>query len=129
MATRRATDIDRIKPQVCAGSRCDADKRSQEFRVAGNDGGRQPALAHEIGRAIGIGEHRLEQFGALDESGFERLPFRSLDQERHVAQRPRPFGPGRVLVDAVERAGLVQVAIGGGETPAQLLRTQSCEHR
>src|SRR5262249_59133216 len=70
---------------------------------------------YEIGRTISIGEHRLEQLGALDQSSLERLPFSSVDQERHVTERPRPLRPRCVLVDAIEHAGVVQVAIGGGE--------------
>jgi hypothetical protein len=75
-----------------AACRRDPDQRPQEFRIARNNDRRQSALAHEIGRAIGIGKHRLEQFRALDESSLERLPLRPVDQERHVAQRPRPLG-------------------------------------
>src|SRR5262249_44183189 len=63
-----------------------------------------------------------------DESGLERLPLRSVDQERHVAQRPRPLGPRRVLVDAIEDAGIAQMPIGGGEAPADLVWTQSRQH-
>ena len=46
-----------------------------------------------------------------------------------MAQRPRPLGPCRILVDAIEDAGIAQVAIGGGEAPAELFWTQSREHR
>jgi len=121
MAIGRAPDIDGIKPQMRAAGRRDPDQRPQELRVARNNDRRQSALAREIGRTIGIGEHRLEQFRALDESGLERLPLRSVDQERHVAQRPRPLGPRRVLVDAIEDAGIAQMPIGGAEAPADLV--------
>ena len=93
MAIGRAPDIDGIKPQMRAAGRRDPDQRPQELRVARNNDRRQSTLAHQIGRAIGIGEHRLEQFRALDESGLERLPLRRVDQERQVAQRPGPLGP------------------------------------
>ena len=45
-----------------------------------------------------------------------------------MAQRPRPFGSGRILVDAIEHAGIAQMAIGGGEAAADLLRPQRREH-
>ena len=54
-----------------AAGRRDADQRAQEFRIAGNERRRQTAVANQLRRAIGIGEYGLEQFGALDEAGFE----------------------------------------------------------
>ena len=46
-----------------------------------------------------------------------------------MAQRPGPLGPGGFLIDAIEDAGVVHMAIGGGETSAELLRPQRREHR
>ena len=45
-----------------------------------------------------------------------------------MAQRPGPFGPGCILVDAIEDPGIAQVPIGGGEAPAELVWTQSRQH-
>ena len=112
-----------------ATRRRNANERPQELRIAGDDGGGQPALTHEPRRAVGIRQHRLQQLGALDQSGLEHLPFRRVDQERDVAQRPGPLGPGGFLIDAIEHAGIVHMAIGGGETCAELLRPQRREHR
>jgi hypothetical protein len=128
MAVRGAADVDRIDPQTGTAGRRHADQRPQEFRIAGDDRGRQPALVHEVRRPVGVGQHRFEQFGALDQTGFERLPFRGVDQQRYMAQRPRPLGAGRILVHAIEHAGIVQVAIGGCEAPVDLLRPQRREH-
>ena len=49
--------------------------RTQEFRIAGDQRGRQTAVAAEQRRTIGISEHRFEKFGALDQTGFKLLPF------------------------------------------------------
>ena len=73
---RRAADIDAVEPQMRTARRLDADQRAKKFRIAGDDRGRQAPLAHEIGRSIDVREDRFEQFGALDEPGLERLPFR-----------------------------------------------------
>jgi hypothetical protein len=104
-----------------------ADQRPQKFRIAGDDRGRQPALAHQPRWPIGIGQHRFEHLGALDQSGFERLPLGSGDEQRHVAERPRPLGASRVLIDAIEHPGIVQVAISCRETPRDLASPQRCK--
>ena len=38
-----------------------------------------------------------------------------------MAQRPRPFDARGILIDAVEDAGIAQIAIGGGEPAIDLL--------
>ena len=68
-------DIHGVEAQVRAAGRRDADQRTQEFRIAGDQGGGQPAVADELGRTIGVRQHGLEQFGALDEPGLQLLPF------------------------------------------------------
>ena len=45
-------DIHGVEPQVRAARRRDADQRPQEFRIAGDQGGRQAAIAGERCRAI-----------------------------------------------------------------------------
>ena len=129
MAGWRPPDVNGIESQVHATRRRNANERPQELRIAGDDGGGHPALTHEPRRAVGIRQHRLQQFGALGQSGLEHLPFRRVDQEGDVAQRPGPLGPGGFLIDAIEHAGVVHMAIGGGETCAELLRPQRREHR
>ena len=75
----------------------------------------KPPLADETRLAIDVGQHRLEHLGPLHQARFQRRPFGVIDQQRHVAERPRPVGARRVLVDAIEHAGIVQVAVGGGK--------------
>ena len=129
MAGRRPPDVDGIKAQMRTARGRHANERPQVFRIAGDDGGGHTTLTHEPRRAIGVCQHRLQQFGALDQSGLEPLPFRRVDQQRHVAQRPGPLGAGGLLVDAVEHAGIVHMAIGSSKTRAELFRPQRREHR
>ena len=70
-AVGAAADVDRVEPQMRAARRRDADQRAQEFRIAGDQRRGQPAVAHELRRAVGIGEHGFEQFGALDQAGLQ----------------------------------------------------------
>src|SRR5262249_510359 len=88
-----------------------------------------PPPAHWLRRPSAPPHPRLEQWAPRHDPGLERLPLRPVDQERHMAQRPRPLGPCRILIDAIENAGIAQVAIGSGETPTELFWTQSREHR
>jgi hypothetical protein len=128
VAAGRASDVDRIEAQMRAARRRHADQRPQEFRIAGDHGGGQPAFADEPRRSVDIGQHRFEQLGALHQAGLERLPFGRFDQQRHMAERPRPVSAGRILVHAVENTGIAQMAIGGAESPADLFRAQTGKH-
>ena len=111
-----------------AARRRDADERPQEFRIAGDDGGRQAPLAHELRGPVDVREDRFEQLGALDQPGLQLLPFGGIDQQRHVAERPGPHRPRRVLVDPIEHAGIAQMPVGGGKPPVDLLRPERREH-
>ena len=49
-AVGAAPDIDRVEAQMRAARRRDADQRPQEFRIAGDQRGRQAAVADEVRR-------------------------------------------------------------------------------
>ena len=89
--------------------------------------GKRPSLAEQR-RTIGIGEHRFEKFGALDQTGFKVLPFSGLDDERHMAERPWALDAGGILVDAIENAGTAQITVGGGEAAIDLLGAERRQH-
>ena len=72
-AVGAARDIDGIKAQMRAAGRRDADQRPQEFRVAGDQCGRQAAVAIEPRRAVSIGQDGFEQLGALDEPRLQNF--------------------------------------------------------
>ena len=86
------------------------------------------SFAHEIGRAVDVGEDRFEQARALDQAGLQLLPFGPVDQERHVAQRPRPHRARGVLIDAIEHAGVAKVPVGRGKAAIDLLGSERREH-
>ncbi len=123
-----AADIDGIEAQMRAARRLDADQRPQEFRIAGDQSGRQPAVARQRSRTVGIRQHGFEQFGALDKAGLQLPPFAGLDDERDMAERPRPLDTGRIFIDAIEHAGIAQITIGGGEAAIDLVAAQSRQH-
>ena len=75
-AVGAAPHVNGIEPQVRAARRRNADQRPQIFRIAGDQGGRQAALAGERCRAVAIRQHGFQQFGALGEPGLKLLPFR-----------------------------------------------------
>ena len=123
-----ASDIDGIKAQMRAAGRRDADQRTQKFRIAGDQRGGQAAIATEPRRAVGVGEDGFEKLGALDEPGFQIFPFGRLDDQRHMAERPRPLDAGGILIDAIENAGAAQIAVGGGEAAIDLVGAERRQH-
>ena len=61
-----AAEIDRVEAQVRAARRATTpQQRPQEFRIAGDQCRRQPAVANQLGRTVDIGQHGLKQRGAL----------------------------------------------------------------
>ena len=111
-----------------AARRRDTDQRPQKLRIAGDDGGRQTALAHQVGGPVDVGEDRFEQLGPLHQPGLQLLPFRCIDQQRHMAERPRPHRAGRVFIDPIEHAGIAKVPVGRRKAPVDLLRPERREH-
>ncbi len=57
-------------------------------RMAQQQGGRQEALMQELPRPIEVRQYRLQQLGALHETGLDFRPVLRLDQERQQFQRP-----------------------------------------
>ena len=128
-AVGAAADVDGIKTQMRAAGRRNADQRPQKFRIAADQRRRQAPLAGQRRRPVGIHQHGFEQLGALDQAFLQLRPLAGLDDERHVAERPRPLDARRILVDAIEHAGIAQVSIRGGETAVDLLAAEASEHR
>ena len=102
--------------------------RPKKFRVAGDDGGRQAPLAHEVGGSIDIGEDRFQQLGTLDQSGLELLPFRRIDQQRHMTERPGPHRPRGIFIDPIKHAGVAKVPVGRRKPPVHFFRSECREH-
>ena len=91
-------------------------------------GGSRPSRDQPV-VAIDVGDDGLEQFGALDEAGGDRLPFAFVDQQRHMRQRPGALGGAGLVVDAVVDAGVAQILVGAGEAPVELFGPELVERR
>src|SRR5262249_12569179 len=70
-----------------------------------------------------------DQSGGQGVGAWSAVPPRHSHENRGLADGPGPPALRRILVDAIENAGITQVAIGRGEAPAELFWTQSREHR
>ena len=68
-----------------ATGRLDADQRAEEFRIAGDQSGRQAAVARQRAGAVGILKHGFEQIGALCQSRLQPPPFAGFDDQRDMA--------------------------------------------
>ena len=102
--------------------RHDAVQRAQVARVTEHQRRRQQALVQQALRPIAVGQHGLEQAGALGDAGLDHLPVGRLDQQRQHAQRPRPLDAladaGR-LVDVVGHAVAVDLLRDLAGAPVQ----------
>ncbi len=110
-----------------AAGRFDAHQRPQKFRIAGDQSGGQPAVERQRSRAVGVRQDSLEQFGALDQSGFQLPPLAGLDDQRDVAQRPRPLDAGCIFINPIEHPGIAQIAVGRRKTAIDLVAAQGSE--
>ncbi len=102
-------------------ARRDAHHRAQPLGVARHQRGRQDPLGHQPVRAVEIRHQRLEQIRALDQPFAQTLPFRLVDQHRHMAQRPgalvRAFGG----ILAEEHARIAQILVAAGEAAVEIV--------
>src|ERR1700722_1040756 len=96
-------------------------ERSHEIRTAGDEGGGQPSIADQRGRPVNVVEYRLDEARTLDQPGLERLPLARFDHQRHMGERPRAVRALLILVNAIEDAGLAQIAVARREPARQLL--------
>lgn len=101
--------------QEVAVGRFHADERAQELRIGGDQRRRQQPFAHQPVLAIDVGDHLFQKFGALHEALRDVRPFLFVDQNRNVRQRPASLGTLLGAVDAIEHAGVAQIAVGARE--------------
>ena len=79
-AVGAARDLHRVKAQPAAAGGRDAAHRPDEFGRARHRRRRQRAFLDQPALAINVAQDQIEQFGALDDSGVDRLPFRLRQQ-------------------------------------------------
>ncbi len=60
-------------------------------RIVEDDIGRQKAAFENLLRAIDIGEEHIQRLDALEEAGFEPLPFGAADNARHDIEGDQPL--------------------------------------
>ena len=81
--------------------------------------GQQPFLEGALGAGVEVGEYGIEQSGALRGSGGNLLPRGRVDQQREQVDRPGAHGLGRIGVDVVGHAVVVnllpQLLLAGAE--------------
>ena len=126
-AVRAAAELEGAEMQEMPARRLHADHRPQKFRAGGDQARRQQPVGDQAVFPIDVGDDRLEQLGALDQAGGDRLPFALVDQQRHMRQRPGALGGAGLVVDAVVDAGIAQILVGAGEAARQLLGAQRIE--
>ncbi len=95
---REELDVATGRPEMLAWPQVG---RIAEHQLMRNGAGRQQAL-----RPVDIGEHRLEQPGALNQPALQLAPFLRREDERHQVHPPRLRGAGRVGEQIVGDAGL-----------------------
>src|SRR5206468_6347142 len=110
-----AADIGGIQIEIAATWRFGAANRAQIFGAAGNRRRRYRTLGNQSALAIEVAQHQLQQLCALHDAGGQLLPIGLVDQERQMAQRPKPVGGFAGC--AVGYSSFPQVPVGGSETP------------
>ena len=87
-AVGSSADVDRIKAQPSSAGRRHAAHGGDVVDRAGDRRGRQRALGDQLTFAIDVGEHLLQQIGALSDAVRDAPPLRLGDEQRHAADRP-----------------------------------------
>ena len=109
-----ARDLRRVKTQPAAAGGRDAAHRPDELRRARHHSRRQRAFRDQSAFAVNIAQDEVEQFGALDDSGLDLLPFALREQQRQAGQRSSALA--RFARRAIGYAHLVDAPVGAGET-------------
>ena len=77
------------------------------------------AFGDELRVAVDVRQNAIQQFGALDDSLADLLPFRAGNEKRQAAQRPCALA--RFAVDPVRDAHVADTPVGGREALVDLL--------
>ena len=117
-----AADVGGIEVEIAPAHRPQPAERMQEIAASRHGGRGQMAVAHHIAGAVDVGEHGLDQPRPLGHAARDLRPFRLVDQQRDVAERPRARVP--VAIGAVGDARLAHVAIGEIEPAVEFVAAQ-----
>ena len=101
--------------------------RSQETRLREHQLRGEVPLAQQALRSVEIGEHAVEQRGALRDGGLDRAPLANREQQRKRIELPRAIHAERVAVDVVGDAVLSDQPIGLTPAPQRLVAAEPRE--
>ena len=90
-AARPAPDVGGVEMEKMAARRGGAGHHAPIMRAAGDDAGRQLAIAHQRLGGIDVADDPFQQVRALDQAGFDMPPFGRADQQREGPERPGAF--------------------------------------
>ena len=89
-AVGAARQVEGGDEEALATRRRHADHGPQPARMAQQQGGWQQALVQQRLRAVEVGQHALQQLGALHHAGLDGGPVGGFDDQRQQLQRPGP---------------------------------------
>jgi hypothetical protein len=101
--------------EVAPARRFDATDGAQIFAAAGDGGRGYRALRDQTAFAVEVAQNQFEQLRALRDACGQLPPIGVVDQQRQMAQRPRPVGG--IAGGAIGDPGLAQMPVGGCEPP------------
>ena len=89
-AVGAAADVAAVQEQLVSARHLDAAGGPEVTRVGEQQLSRQDTAGQRDARAIKVGQHGVEQPGALQQTGFQRVPIRRGDHQRQRVEAPRP---------------------------------------
>ena len=104
-------EVGGVVEEMDAARRADALRLVQEAAVAEHDGRRDGARAHELLRPVQVGQHAVQQLGALRDAGLDGVPLRRRQQQGQRVHLPGPIGALGVGVHVVRDAVLADLAL------------------
>ena len=97
--------------QVHTGRWPDALHLVQIAAVTKHHGGRNGTTAQQVLRAVDVGQHAVQQIGALRDARFNVAPLGGRKQQRQWVNFPQTVGTLRVCVNVVRHAVLANFAL------------------
>jgi hypothetical protein len=121
---RSAAEIGGVDLELAGAGR--ALQGAQIVGTAGDGGGWQCAVGHQLAWPVDVAEHGIEQLRALGDSCGDHLPFLPGKHEWRMIQRPGALAGERIALveiamDAIGDAGVAHMPVGEAEAALQLV--------
>ena len=107
----RAREVGGVVQQVHAARRTNALHLMQITAVAEHHRRRDRARAQQLLWAVDVGQHAVQQIGALRDAGFDDVPFGGRQQQRQRVDFPWPIGALRIGIHVIGDAVLADLAL------------------